>query len=82
MPRSIFACCVSRPFFPDSWTAQAGSVALSALLEFLIRSRIHALLDFADAETLVSSFQHVLRGICDGDILLTSDMTTLFKKLT
>ncbi|CAE7246350.1 unnamed protein product [Symbiodinium necroappetens] len=52
-----------------------GSVALSALLEFLIRSRIHALLDFADAETLVSSFQHVLRGICDGDILLTSDMT-------
>jgi len=53
----------------------AGSVALSALLEFLIRSRIHALLDFADAETLVSSFQHVLRGICDGDILLTSDMT-------
>ncbi|CAE7237491.1 unnamed protein product [Symbiodinium microadriaticum] len=52
-----------------------GAMTLSATLEFLIRSRIHALLDVADAETLVSSFQHVLRGICDGDILLTSDMT-------
>ncbi|CAE7547851.1 unnamed protein product [Symbiodinium sp. CCMP2456] len=52
-----------------------GSMTLSATLEFLIRSRILALLDVADAETLVSSFQHVLRGICDGDILLTSNMT-------
>lgn len=51
-----------------------GAMTLSATLEFLIRSRIHALLDVADAETLVSSFQHVLRGICDGDILLNSNM--------
>ena len=66
---------------PNSWAAKVGAMTLSATLEFLIRSRIHALLDVADAETLVSSFQHVLRGICDGDILLNSNMATpVFKK--
>ena len=39
-----------------------------------LRGRIYAKLDTADAESLVSSFRRVLRGACDGEVLLDSQM--------
>ena len=46
------------------------SISASFVLEIWVKSRIEALLDTADAETLVSSFQRMLRGVCDGEVLL------------
>eukprot|EP00913_Durusdinium_trenchii_P025032 g23497.t1 len=39
-----------------------------------LRGLIYARLDTADAESLLSSFRRVLRGVCDGDVLLDSQM--------
>ena len=50
------------------------TVASSFLLNLALRGRIHALLDAANAESLVSSFRRVLRGLCDGEVLLDSEM--------
>lgn len=50
------------------------SIAASILIDSVLRARIYALLDTADAESLVSSFRRVLRGVCDGEVLLDSHM--------
>jgi len=45
-------------------------LAVSGLLEISVRSRIAMLLD---SESMVSSFRKMLRGVCDGEVLLDSD---------
>ena len=49
-------------------------IVCSLLVDVALRGRIYALLDTADAESLVSSFRRVLRGVCDGEVLLDSRM--------
>lgn len=53
------------------WTANVG---LSFILEFLVCSRIRATLDTAEAESLLSSFRRMLRGVCDGELLLDHNL--------
>ncbi|CAK9102341.1 unnamed protein product [Durusdinium trenchii] len=53
------------------------SVASSVFMHVALRGRIRAVLDTADAESLVSSFRKVLRGVCDGEVLLDSRMNVL-----
>ena len=50
------------------------NIASSVYIDLLLRRRIYALLDTADAESLVSSFRQMLRGVCDGEVLLDSHM--------
>ena len=50
------------------------NIASSVYFDLLLRRRIYALLDTADAESLVSSFRQMLRGVCDGEVLLDSHM--------
>ena len=50
------------------------SIGCSLLIDVLLRGRIYALLNTADAESLVSSFRRMLRGVCDGEVLLDSQM--------
>ena len=52
----------------------ANSIACSLFMDVAFRGRIYDLLDTADAESLVSSFRRVLRGVCDGEVLLDSRM--------
>ncbi|CAK9089789.1 Uncharacterized protein SCF082_LOCUS42362 [Durusdinium trenchii] len=49
-------------------------VAASVFTDLLLRQRLHAQLDTLDAETLLGSFRRVLRGVCDGDVLLDHQM--------
>ena len=39
-----------------------------------LRGRIEAQLDTADAESLLGSFRRLLRGVCDGELLLDGQM--------
>ncbi|CAE7254650.1 RH39 [Symbiodinium sp. CCMP2456] len=48
--------------------------SLSLALELCVRSHLRASLASADAESMVQGFRHVLRGICDGEVLLDSKM--------
>ena len=48
------------------------AIICSYLVESMLRGRIYALMGSADAESLVSSFQRLLRGVCDGEVLLDS----------
>ncbi|CAK9057996.1 Reverse transcriptase domain-containing protein [Durusdinium trenchii] len=50
------------------------TIASSMFIDMGLRGRIYAQLDTADAESLLSSFRRVLRGVCDGDVLLDSQM--------
>ncbi|CAK8997586.1 unnamed protein product [Durusdinium trenchii] len=50
------------------------TIAFSIIIDMALRGRIYAKLDTADAESLVSSFRRVLRGACDGEVLLDSQM--------
>ena len=50
------------------------TVASSSLVDMAFRGRIYALLDATNAESLLSSFRRVLRGLCDGEVLLDSQM--------
>ena len=50
------------------------SMACSVFMDVTLRGRIYALLNTADAESLVSSFRRMLRGVCDGEVLLDSRM--------
>ena len=52
----------------------ANSIACSLFMDVAFRGRICDLLNTADAESLVSSFRRVLRGVCDGEVLLDSSM--------
>lgn len=45
-------------------------LSVSCLLEISVRSRIAMLLD---SESMVSSFRTMLRGVCDGEVLLDSN---------
>ena len=45
-------------------------VAASLFIDRTVRARIQAHLHAEDAETLVSSFRKLLRGVCDGEVLL------------
>ncbi|CAE7674121.1 ISA3, partial [Symbiodinium pilosum] len=42
----------------------------SLVLEFTLRQRLAAELQQSDAESMVSGFRAVLRGVCDGELLL------------
>ncbi|CAE7946476.1 unnamed protein product, partial [Symbiodinium sp. KB8] len=44
----------------------------SAILENCVRSNIRARFDCSDAESLMFSFRRMLRGVCDGEVLLDS----------
>ena len=46
----------------------------SLLIDSMLQGRISSLLETADAESLVSSFQRMLRGVCEGEVLLDSEM--------
>ena len=50
------------------------SIACSVCMDVALRGRIYALLNTADAESLIASFRRVLRGVCDGEVLLDSRM--------
>ena len=50
------------------------STASSVFIDMALRGRIYAQLDSADAESLVSGFRRVLRGACDGEVLLDNHM--------
>ena len=50
--------------------ALAEMVAVSLFIDITVRARIQAHLQAEDAETLVSSFRKLLRGVCDGEVLL------------
>ncbi|CAK9018629.1 unnamed protein product [Durusdinium trenchii] len=60
--------CVSQFF------TLTATISSSVFIHLVLRGRFEALLDTADAESLVSSFQRVLRGACDGEVLLDSQM--------
>ncbi|CAK9028086.1 unnamed protein product [Durusdinium trenchii] len=49
----------------------AGIIGFSAVLEYWVTSHISALVD---TESMLSSFRHMLRGVCDGEVLLTEEM--------
>ncbi|CAK8997541.1 unnamed protein product [Durusdinium trenchii] len=53
------------------------TIAYSIIIDMALRGRIYAKLDTADAESLVSSFRRVLRGACDGEVLLDSQMNVV-----
>ena len=46
------------------------SIWASCILDLWVKSRIEAQLETADAESLVSSFRRMLRGVCDGEVLV------------
>ncbi|CAK9018638.1 unnamed protein product [Durusdinium trenchii] len=60
--------CVSQFFI------LVATVASSIFIDRLLRGRFDALLHTTDAECLVQSFRRVLRGLCDGEVLLDSQM--------
>eukprot|EP00913_Durusdinium_trenchii_P031824 g29802.t2 len=49
-------------------------ITISMSLEYFIQKRIEALLETADAESMLSSFRRMLRGLCDGALLLDSGL--------
>lgn len=50
------------------------SIASLIFLDLALRGRIEAQLDTADAESLLGSFRRLLRGVCDGELLLDGQM--------
>ena len=46
----------------------------SLVLESILRQRLEADLQRADAESIVAGFRAVLRGVCDGELLLDGDL--------
>lgn len=51
-------------------TFTLANIFASCVLELWVRARVVATLQTADAESLVSSFRRMLRGVCDGEVLL------------
>lgn len=49
------------------WIANLG---LSAILEYLVCCRVRASLETAESTSLLSGFRRMLRGVCDGEVLL------------
>ena len=52
----------------------ANHVVCGVFIDRVLRQRIKAMLEKGDAESLVSSFRRMLRGVCDGEVLLDSQM--------
>ncbi|CAK8996585.1 unnamed protein product [Durusdinium trenchii] len=50
------------------------TIASSIFIDLCLRGRIDAQLDTAEAESLLCGFRRVLRGVCDGDVLLDNHM--------
>ncbi|CAJ1407184.1 unnamed protein product [Effrenium voratum] len=50
------------------------NVLFTYIIEAVLRSHLQALFDSADAEAMVSSFRRMLKGICDGVVLLDSSL--------
>lgn len=75
---SIFSeVSAGRPFMQaalDDVHIYASVMTISMAVEWLIRSRLEALLDTAEAETMLESFRKMLRAVCDGAVLLDSDL--------
>ncbi|CAK9103660.1 Uncharacterized protein SCF082_LOCUS48411 [Durusdinium trenchii] len=69
-----------RPIQVSQFFTLTATISSSVFIHLVLRGRFEALLDTADAESLVSScldlggFQRVLRGACDGEVLLDSQM--------
>lgn len=51
-----------------------GTVILSISLEYYMRETIAAQFRSQDAETMVAGFRRMLRGICDGEVLLDGQL--------
>ena len=49
-------------------------IAVSLFIHLALRAEIQASLDSANAESLTSCFRRLLRGVCDGEVLLDSQM--------
>ena len=50
------------------------NIFASCILDLWVRALIEALLQTADAESLLSSFRRMLRGVCDGEVLLDGQL--------
>lgn len=76
----VYVFCIEQssvpwaPFCCDEFFTLVITIACSASIDLLLRGRVVAKLDSADAESLVSSFRRMLRGVCDGELLLDSQM--------
>lgn len=55
-------------------SAKVEIIASSISINLALRSRTDASLENSDAESLVSGFRRVLRGVCDGEVLLDNRM--------
>lgn len=66
--KEVIPFCLTQ-LFMSTFTA-----IFSLSIDSMLKGRICALLETADAESLVSSFQRMLHGVCDGEVLLDSDM--------
>ena len=68
----------SNVYWVPLWCAQffilVSNVSCSLFMDLALRGRIDALFETADAESLLSSFRRLLRGVCDGEVLLDSRM--------
>lgn len=62
------------PFvFGQAFTAAMTST-LSFVLEYYLRQRLEAQFKSADAESITSGFRQMLRGVCDGEVLLNGSL--------
>ncbi|CAJ1404278.1 unnamed protein product [Effrenium voratum] len=72
------ALAISRrcnPFFVFREICVATSlIALSSFLETCISSQIEAHFESAEAGSMLTAFRRLLRGVCDGEVLLDSQM--------
>ena len=65
---SAIPCVIIQVF------AAATASTVSVVLENCLKQRLEAEFRSADDETITSGFRRVLRGICDGEILLNGDL--------
>ena len=61
-------CVVSQAFMA------AMASTLSVVMEYFLRQRLAAQFRSADAESITCGFRRMLRGICDGDVLLNGSL--------
>ncbi|CAK9022814.1 unnamed protein product [Durusdinium trenchii] len=64
----LAALCLSQFFICTA------CISSSVFIDLVLRGRFNALLETADSDSLVSGFRRVLRGVCDGEVLLDSEM--------
>lgn len=71
------AQCLSSSVLCQEISVQFLTIMPIIAIEKLVRLKIEAVLETQDESSLVSGFRHVLRGVCDGDILLNSSYKIL-----